>query len=224
MTDLDLHHELDLLAAGRASQPDLPAIMAGGRRRRRRTRAIWVAAGLSTAAVVAPLALLVGGGAATAPETQGFAAGTAAASTDDIRLESMQAAVVEAFPNAANADVETSPGESPEDRWLYFTGMDGVRLGVGSATAGYRTACNASCPQVGDRTVAVLHGGPIKTAGEDEWHISVQVYPTDPSRSEKVEVTALVNAASQAEAEALLPSVETLTDLALDERLVPPAL
>ena len=51
---------------------------------------------------------------------------------------------------------------------------------------------------------------------------SVSVYPTDPSRTETVEIYAYVTATSWEEAEAKLPSVETLTDLALDERLVPP--
>ena len=39
-----------------------------------------------------------------------------------------------------------------------------------------------------------------------------------------VDVTAFVNADVREEAEAKLPSVETLTELALDERLVPPVL
>ena len=37
-----------------------------------------------------------------------------------------------------------------------------------------------------------------------------------------MEVNAFVTATSWEEAEAQLPSVETLTDLALDERLAPP--
>ena len=50
---------------------------------------------------------------------------------------------------------------------------------------------------------------------------SVSVRPTDPSRTETVEVIAFVKATSWEEAEAKLPSVETLTELALDERLAP---
>ena len=52
---------------------------------------------------------------------------------------------------------------------------------------------------------------------------SVSVFPTDPSRTDMLEVSASVTATSREEAEAKLPSVETLTDLALDERLAPPA-
>ena len=52
----------------------------------------------------------------------------------------------------------------------------------------------------------------------------MSVYPTDPSRTEKVEVSAVVTADSFEEAAEKLPSVETLTEIALDERLVPPVL
>ena len=129
MTDLDLHHELHQelgrLAAGRAHEPDLSAIMAGGRRRRRRTRLVWTAAGLATAAVVAPLALLVGGGATTAPSgTSGFAAAPAAATNEADPL-AIEAAVREIFPGAQA--VETTPGT--------FTLANGVTLEVRSGSA-----------------------------------------------------------------------------------------
>ena len=78
-----------------------------------------------------------------------------------------------------------------------------------------------SCTQVGDLTVQVI-GGLAAHDREGFWNVSV--YPTDPSRTEKVEVTAFVAADSFEEAAEKLPSVETLTDLALDERLVPPVL
>ena len=62
-------------------------------------------------------------------------------------------------------------------------------------------------------------GARARTSGS----ATVQVTPIDSERTDKVEVIALVNAASAEEAEAMLPSVESLTALALDERLAPPA-
>ncbi len=108
--------ELGRLAAGRATQPDLPAIMAGGRRRRRRTRLAWTAAGLATAAIVAPAAFVVTSG-TTTPPMPGVAAAPGPASSvepvDGHGLE-MTAAVTEALPTAelANQSVTNNRGTS----------------------------------------------------------------------------------------------------------------
>ncbi len=61
-------------------------------------------------------------------------------------------------------------------------------------------------------------------ADSEEGFWSVSVYPTDPSRTEKVEVNAFAKAGSFEEAEAMLPSLETLKEIALDARLTPPVL
>ena len=74
---------------------------------------------------------------------------------------------------------------------------------------------------MGDLTVQVF-GGFAAHDRHGFWNVSV--YPTDPSRTEKVEITAVVTADSFEEAAEKLPSAETLTEIALDERLVPPVL
>jgi hypothetical protein len=101
------------------------------------------------------------------------------------------------------------------------------RLGVFSGTDSYRQECGDqnshrySCTQVGDLTVQVT-GGFAAHDHQAFWNVSV--YPTDPSRTQTVEISAVVEADSFEEAEAKLPSLETLKEIALDARLTPPAL
>ena len=251
MTDLDLHHEFDRLALGRSHEPDLSAIMAGGRRRRRRTRAVWTAAGLATAAVVTPLALLVGGG-TTAPVSPGVTTAPGAVSSvepvDGHGLE-MTAAVAEALPTAelASQAVTNSRGTSGlysgetttaegewEAGWAQTYAVDGLQqlLLTTSTTTDSELgeerpwnpcpedADDCTATQVGDRLVTV--GDSFTGRGDGRWIRNVQVTPADGVDGALVDMSAFVYADSREEAEAKLPSVETLTDLALDERLAPP--
>ena len=239
MTDLDLHHEFDRLDTGLSDHPDLAGLWAGGQRRRRRTRAIWTATGLATAAVVAPLALLVGGGADTAPTTPGFAseptaipspAEPAAATNDDERaFDAMRAAAFDAFPPADDTYVASSGvnayNEPIDGEGLYWLTEAGVRLTFYAFASGERLPCPADgCEQVGDRNVVVVDEGPVEIEGDQgKWIRTVQVFPTDPARTDMLEVSAAVSATSREEADAKLPSLETMTALALDERLEPAA-
>ena len=85
-----------------------------------------------------------------------------------------------------------------------------------------QAAQKCTTTQVGDRLVTVDDSVPQR--GDGRWIRNVQVTPADGGDGPLLDMSAFVFADSREEAEAKLPSVETLTELALDERLVPPVL
>ncbi len=163
---------------------------------------------------------------------------TEQAAGETAALAEMSAAIEERLPGlhtsyARHSDDDVTGNAAGErvvatERMLESEGAGSYRLDVYSGTDGYRTDCHekstpsptSSCTQVGDMTVHVCGGQDAPDMSEAFWLVSV--YPTDPSRTEKVEINAFVKATTWEEAEAKLPSVETLTELALDERLAPP--
>ena len=133
----------------------------------------------------------------------------------------------ESFVGAGGPGSRDGERVASRDRFYDAAGAGFDRLGVWSSTDSHRQECSNenthrySCTQVGDLTVQVMGGW---SADDQEGFWSVSVYPTDPSRTEKVEVNAFAKAGSFEAAEQQLPSLETLTEIALDTRLTPPVL
>ena len=215
MSDIDVHEEFDRLDTGISDHPDLAGLWAGGPRRRRRTRAIWTAGALATAAVVAPLALLVGGG--VRQRTDDARLRLRADRRDDarsLRLPTLTAVVTRVSspmrsrrPPAARSrwraarSSRSSMGDSPEGSMLRALRRRG------RAVPNDWWATDSCVSRHEDRDPSRVQDGPRLSRSAT----------TSPAVEVIVRVTS--TAATAAEGEAQLPSDETLSDLAVDERL-----
>ena len=217
MTHLDMHDAIDRLDTGLSDQPGLGAIVAGGRKRRRRTRTLWAAAGLATVAGVAQVAFLAG--AQQAPASAAGATGAAASPEPSSGIFDSQ---VETTVRASLPGVKLEHG--PED-FLKFYQVEGydqlvVNMGRGAEAADLMSEeCVAAqgCTQTqeGDLLVRVTD----QADGPNDWLRSVRVAPVE--GPDGPAWSTIVSAASsditgQADADATLPSVETITDLAIE--------
>ena len=222
MSHLDMHDAIDRLDAGLPDQPRLAAIVAGGRRRRRRTRTLLGVAGLATVAGVAQVAFLAGSH--QAPASASGASGAAGSPVPSSGIFDSQ---VEAAVRASLPGVEPEHGASDYLKLYQVEGYDQlvVNMSRGPEAAGAMSEeCDAAqgCTQTqeGDLLVRVTD----HADGPDDWVRSVRVAPVE--GPDGPAWTTIVSAASsdiadQAGADETLPSLQTLTDLAIQLAQLP---
>jgi hypothetical protein len=251
MLESDLREAIDQLDSGLSAAPDVTAIVAGGRRRRRRARLVVTAAGLATAAAVVPLALAVTGDGAARPDPTSPAAAVdpavlghgadmaAAVATvfpdaslaDEVQLDSWgeddQGSSVATSSDPVRWETLFAWRQAYDVGGLAKLTVDSDRLAPDDRL-GLEPVCDTVSPRqhgcterlVGDRLVIVEDGLP----GGGEWLRVVSVVDQDSERGYRSRVTVAATAVGDtwAAAKPHLPSIEEITDLALDGRLVLP--